>query len=156
MKVDKKKLALSIALPLATGGLSAFLTRDGMKAFEGINKPPLAPPQWAFPVVWTALYVGMGIAAYLVDSSDASQIRKDRAFTAYYIQLALNFVWSLIFFGMGLYLVAFCELVLLWAAVAVTLVLFRAIRKPAGNIMIPYLIWLTLAMYLNWGVYTLN
>lgn len=156
MKSNTKELIRSVTLPLVAGGLSAFLTKDGMKAFEYLRKPPLSPPQWIFPVVWTALYAAMGVAAYQVKTSGAPQERIERSLTAYYIQLALNFVWPLLFFGMGLYLWSFCELVILWVAAAVTLISFRFIRKNAGGLLIPYVVWLTAALYLNWGVYVLN
>lgn len=94
MKIQWKNLITCLAIPLAVGSLSALLTRNNMEAFDSINKPPLAPPGWLFPVVWTILYILMGIASYLVLMSKKSN---DTALTVYGIQLAFNFFWSIIF-----------------------------------------------------------
>lgn len=147
---------------MAVGGLSAFLTRGSMEAFNALNKPPLTPPGWLFPVVWTALFILMGIASYLVltsgrthqTSAQASAVRK--ALTAYGIQLAVNFVWPILFFNAKLYFFAFLWLVLLWLLIWLTFVLFYRISKPAGWLLVPYLIWVAFAGYLNLSIYLLN
>jgi len=156
MRMKKKRLAISIVIPLAVGGLAGLLTKDSMKAFAQVEQPPLSPPGWLFPVAWTLLYVLMGIAACLADGSGAprEQIRRGR--WAYGVQLAMNFVWPLIFFGGGWYLAAFVWLVGLWIAAMVTAVRFGRMKKAAGYCLIPYLVWLTFAGYLNIGVYLLN
>lgn len=147
---------IAVAIPLAVGGLSAFLTRQGMENFQLVRQPPLSPPMWLFPVVWTILYILMGIASYLVYASDASNPRKERALTVYAIQLAFNFMWSLIFFNIGLFLFAFIWLIILWVQIFVCTVLFYYITPRAGKLMIPYLLWASFAAYLNLGVYLLN
>lgn len=151
-----KNLIPAIALPLAVGAAAGFLTKDGMAMFAAIDKPPLSPPGWLFPVVWTALYIMMGIASALVWSAGVSPARQDRALTVYGLSLLANFVWPLIFFGMELYLIAFFWLLLLWALVAICTLLFWYISKVAGKLMLPYLAWLTFAAYLNLGVWILN
>ena len=158
MKHDIKWKALlpSLAIPLATGGLSAFLTRDGMRRFNSLAKPPLSPPQWLFPVAWTALYLMMGTASYLVWVSDASPARKERALTVYGFSLAVNFLWPILFFTMQAWLPAFFLLLVLLALVAVSALRFSAITPPAGKLLIPYLLWLVFAGYLNLGVWVLN
>ena len=158
MKHDIKWKALlpSLAIPLATGGLSAFLTRDGMRRFNSLAKPPLSPPQWLFPVAWTALYLMMGTACYLVWVSDASPARKERALTVYGLSLAANFLWPILFFTMDAWLLAFFLLLVLLALVAVSALRFSAITPPAGKLMIPYLLWLVFAGYLNFGVWVLT
>ena len=153
MKLQWKKLIISIALPLAVGGVSALLTRKGMQDFASVLQPPLSPPAWLFPVVWTVLYILMGVACYLVWVSPQ---RDKNALFAYGIQLFFNFCWSLLFFGAKNYLFAFFWLLLLWAAILWTLVLFYRTRKPAGYLLIPYLVWVAFAGYLNLGVYLLN
>lgn len=149
-------LIISVIIPLAVGGVSAVLTRDGMKLFKLMNKPPLTPPDWVFPVVWTVLYVLMGLAAYWVYSSDASEVRRVRAMTVYAVQLGMNFFWSIIFFALEMYLTAFVWLVGMWVLIAVCMALFYHIDNRAGLAMLPYLVWTTLAGYLNMGVFVLN
>ncbi len=153
MKIQWKKFILCIALPLAVGGLSALFTRGGMQAFQALNKPPLSPPGWLFPVAWTILYILMGIASYLVLTSGKPN---RTALTVYGIQLAFNFFWSIIFFGFEAYLFAFIWLVILWILIFVTTILFLGISKPAGYLLLPYLLWVTFAGYLNFYIYLLN
>ena len=151
-----KQLIPAIALPLAVGAAAGFLTKDGMAMFAVIDKPPLSPPGWLFTLVWTLLYIMMGISSALIWSAAVSPARRDRALTVYALSLVANFVWPLIFFGMELYLVAFFWLLLLWALVAISSLLFWYISNTAGKLMLPYLVWLTFAAYLNLGVWVLN
>ena len=153
MKIQWKKLIICIAIPLLVGGLSALLTQGSMETFEMVNKPPLSPPGWLFPVVWTILYVLMGIASYLVLTSGKPD---DIALKAYGIQLAVNFLWPILFFNLNLYLFSFIWLVALWLLVYQTIRLFWSASKTAGALMIPYLLWITFAGYLNLGIYFLN
>ena len=158
MKHDIKfrPLIVSILIPLAVGGLSAFLTKDAMKLFGMVKQPPLSPPSWLFPVVWSILYILMGIASYRIWVSDVSISRRDRALRFYAASLAFNFLWPIFFFGMELYLFSFLWLILLWLLVVLCVVLFYYISDAAGKLMIPYLVWLTFAGYLNLGVWLLN
>lgn len=153
MKIERKKLLICIVIPLIVGGISAFLTRGNMQTFSTLNKPALSPPGWLFPVVWTLLYILMGIASYLVLISKRVSTN---ALTLYSIQLVFNFFWSIIFFKLSLYLFAFVWLVVLWILILKTTILFYQIEKPAGYLMIPYLLWVTFAGYLNLGIYLLN
>ena len=113
-----KPLLVSLAIPLAVGGLAAWLTRDGMKAFAALAKPPLSPPPWLFSAAWTLLYALMGLACYLVWVSDASPARRERALTAYGVSLAVNFLWPILFFTVRARLAAFFLLLLLLALAA--------------------------------------
>lgn len=149
-------LAVSIILPLCLGGISAMLTRDMMKEYFFLNKPPLSPPGWVFPIVWTILYVLMGLAAYLVCVSGADEKIITRALTFYSIQLVLNFVWSLLFFNHSLYLLSFIELCLMLAAIVIGTVYFFKASSLAGALMIPYIFWTGFAGYLNIAVYKLS
>ena len=90
MKIDIKKLVISIAIPLLVGGLAGFVTRDSMMQFESLIQPPLSPPGWLFPIVWTILYTLMGISSYLIAQSGADEVEIAEAQTMYYFQLALN------------------------------------------------------------------
>ena len=155
MKIQWKKLLACLAVPLAVGGLSALITGGGMQAFEALNKPPLAPPGWLFPVVWTILYILMGTASYLVLTSGKPR-RARAALYVYAVQLVFNFFWPVLFFSLKMYLAAFIWLVLLWLLILAAAVLFCQISKPAGLLLIPYLLWVAFAGYLNFAVYLLN
>lgn len=156
MKCNWKKLALAVVIPLAVGGLSALLTMDNMVMFDAVNKPPLAPPKWLFPAAWTVLYVLMGIASYSVFTADAPAGKKRASLIVYAISLAFNFLWSIIFFNLDNYLLAFVWLCALWLLIVIVTVQFFGISKKAGRLMLPYILWVSFAGYLNYGIYLLN
>lgn len=153
-KIQWKKLIICLAIPLAVGGISAFLTRNSMELYENIVQPPFSPPSWLFPVVWTILYILMGISSYMIYTSYSDY--KIEALTLYGLQLVLNFIWPLVFFIGQKYLIAFIILVVLWYVVLKMIQAFADIKPLAAKLQIPYLIWLTFAAYLNLGVYFLN
>lgn len=149
-----KAYLVSIGIALAVGIISALLSMKGMKSFASLKQPPLSPPGWLFPVVWSVLYILMGVSAarvYLANTEDSSQ-----ALWIYVFQLIVNALWSPIFFGLGLRLVAFVWLLILLALVILMTVRFKRIDTTAGNLQFPYMIWLLFAGYLNMGVYLLN
>ena len=113
----------------------------------------LTPPMWLFPVVWSILFVLMGIASYLVVMQKGEDTK---ALTLYAVQLIFNFFWSIWFFNLGWYLFAFLWLVALWILIIATTVAFYRISKPAAWLMLPYLVWVAFAGYLNLGVWWLN
>lgn len=156
MKLNIKQLIICIAIPLLVGGLSAFLTRDSMTTFSRVIKPPLSPPGILFPIVWTVLYTLMGIASYLIISSDAAKEDVQNAIFVYALQLGINFFWSIFFFNLQWYLFSFFWLLLLWTFILYTIVVFYRISKPAAYLLIPYLLWVTFAGYLNLGIAILN
>lgn len=153
MKIQWKNLITAISLPLAVGALSAWITKGGMASFELINKPALTPPGWLFPVVWTILYVCMGIASYLVVQSGQSN---QTALALYALQLGFNFFWSIWFFHFEWYLFSFIWLIALWILILLTTIAFYRIRHAAGYLMLPYLLWVSFAGYLNWMIFRLN
>ncbi len=155
MKIHLKKLLIAIGIPLLTGGLSALLTMGSMSSFEEVRKPPLSPPGWLFPVVWTILFILMGIASYLVFTAEENTLRLP-SLILYGVQLFFNFFWSIIFFNLEAYLFAFVWLLILWALILLTTLMFYRISKPAGILMLPYLLWVTFAGYLNFGIFLLN
>lgn len=156
MKSEKYLLAKCIAIPLIVGGVAAFLSRGGMAIFATLKQPPLSPPGWLFPVVWTILYVLMGIASYLVWTSVAEDNVIADAIVLYCYQLTVNFLWPIFFFDFGWYLFSFFWLLLLCGMVYLTVRTFSNISKPASYILIPYLVWVIFAGYLNLGVWLLN
>ncbi len=152
--IKLKPLLVNLFIPLAVGGLSAFLTKDSMEVYGGINQPPLSPPAWLFPVVWTILFLLMGVAAYLVWMRDSTG--RNGALTLYGIQLVFNFAWTLIFFNLQNYGLAFFWLIVLWVLILLTTIRFFKETPAAGWLMLPYLLWVTFAAYLNAGVWLLN
>ena len=155
MKKDFKKRLICWAIPLAVGGLATLLS-GGMGNYRVMNQPPLSPPGWVFPIVWTVLYLLMGEASWRILTSGAEPDKIRKALIAYGVQLGLNFLWPIVFFGGQMYLTAFLILILLWVAIFITLRRFSAINETAGDLLIPYLLWVTFAGYLNLGVYLLN
>ncbi len=151
-----KPLLLNLLFPLAVGGLSALISGGGMETFQSLNQPPLSPPGWLFPIVWTILFLLMGIASYLVSTSDAPRGQARFAKKIYAAQLIVNFFWPILFFNLQQYLLAFFWLILLWVLILKTLLSFYKISKPAGYLLLPYLLWVTFAGYLNLGVFLLN
>ena len=122
---------------------------------ETVNQPPLSPPAWLFPVVWSILYVLMGISATRISLAPDSP-QKKQGLNLFIIQLVLNFFWSLIFFNLQAYGLAFLWLVALWITVFLMILSFRKADPVAALLQIPYLIWLTFAAYLSFGVWYLN
>lgn len=156
MKRNTKIFIISILLAEAVGGLSGFLTREGMKIYtEMIAQPPLSPPPLLFPIVWGILYALMGIGSARIWLTPASPERS-RALNLYAAQLVVNFFWSLIFFNAQAFGFAFFWLLLLWLLVLLMILAFREVDPLAAWLQVPYLIWLTFAAYLNLGVWYLN
>ena len=148
-RIQWKPLLICLAIPLAVGGLSALITNNGMEAFAALRQPPLSPPGWVFPVVWTILYVLMGLACYRF-RADAVSVR------LYAGQLLLNFLWPVLFFSAAVRLLALIELLLLWGLVLWLLLRCYDRDRRAFWLLVPYHLWLTFAAYLNFGVLLLN
>lgn len=116
--------------------------------------PPLAPPAWLFPIAWTILYALMAYAGYLIATSHDTD--SESALRVYWLQVLVNALWPLFFFRLQWLLFSFVWLLLLLFLVVVTAVRFRAVSCPAGGLLLPYLLWLVFAGYLNFGIYLLN
>ena len=157
MRIRKwKPYAVFIVLTEAVGALSGFLTKDGTKTYEAFAaKPTLTPPGAVFPVVWSVLYALMGIGAARVWRNPASAMRK-QSVILFAVQLAVNFVWSLLFFNAKVYGFAFIWLALLWILIVLMIRAFYQVDKTAAYLQIPYLLWVTFAGYLNFMVWQLN
>lgn len=156
MKFNLKLFLLCLAFPLIVGGLAGLITNDNMITFQMLNKPVLSPPGFIFPIVWTILYILMGISSYLILRSEDNSEILNTALKFYIVQLAVNFFWPIFFFTFEWYLFSFFWLFLLIVLVICTIILFAKISKPAAYLMIPYLIWLIFAGYLNLSIYLLN
>lgn len=156
MSENRKLLIKSIALPLLVGAVAGLLTRNAMQDFDVLIKPPLSPPGWLFPVVWTILYTLMGISAYIIKTSDADAETKSDALTIYNYQLIVNFLWSIFFFNFEWRLFSFFWLLLLWMLIILMIRQFDKISHTAAYLNIPYLLWVTFATYLNYAIWWLN
>lgn len=155
----KKKTVVNVCLvvtPILIGIASSILTRDMMLEYGNLNKPFLAPPTILFPIAWTILYLLMGVGAALIYTSDKNNEFRSTGLILHVVQLILNFFWSIIFFNMGQYVIAFIWLIILWLVVLSMLMNYKKISKTAFFLNIPYIVWLTFAAYLNLAVAILN
>jgi translocator protein len=150
-------LAAFVALTVSAAGIaSAFTARSVRTWYPALRKPPGNPPASYFGPVWTVLYALMTIAAWNVWRTGDGWSGASSAITIYLIQLALNAAWSTIFFGLRSPGLALLEIILLWAAILVSTILFWRISTFSGALLIPYLAWITYAIYLNAGIWRLN
>lgn len=143
--MKRKPLSVSLLISLGTGVIAGFLTSGSMEKYQEMYHPPLSPPGWVFPIVWLLLYTLMGISAYRIYMKNP----KAEALKLYLIQLAVNFLWPIFFFNLGWQLFAGVWILLLWYLVFLLIKEFARIDPGAAKLLIPYLIWLTLAAYLN-------
>ncbi len=145
-----KPFVFFIALSLGVGALAAFLTRGNMNIYDDIISPPLSPPMWLFPVVWTILYILMGVSGGVIYNQNKTVPG------VFYTQLAVNFLWSIIFFNLRLFLLSSIWLVLLILLIWRMIKEFRIIDIRASYLQYPYLAWCIFALYLNIGIWILN
>ncbi len=156
------KLVIAIVVSELAGIIGSFFTVSAIPNwYSTLIKPALNPPAWVFGPTWTTLYALMGIAAWLVwkrwDQGDPStRLRVKTALTIFGLQLFLNAIWSIIFFGLHSPGWALVDIVLLWLAIVWTMVVFYKISKPAAYLLIPYLLWVSFAGYLNYSIWMLN
>ena len=152
-----KPYAISILISLGVGGLSALITQGNMDLYGEVKAPPLAPPSILFPIVWTALYILMGISAAMIYLGKNTDLKKRSAALATYASsLVVNFAWSIIFFNFKAYFFAFIWLLLLLYFIVKTIVQYKEINKAAAYLQIPYALWVTFAGYLSFGIWILN
>jgi benzodiazapine receptor len=161
MKEYKRKalgLLIAILLPFIVAGIGGIATSSSVSTwYPNLKKPAWNPPAWVFGPVWSLLYLSMGLASWLVwrtDAADRSQVRQ--ALGWYGLQLGLNALWSVIFFGLRQVGLALVEIVLLLGALLTTLVMFRRIRPSAGWLLSPYALWVGFATALNAAIWWLN
>ncbi|OIQ17614.1 MAG: sensory protein TspO [Flavobacterium sp. MedPE-SWcel] len=152
------KIIILVIICLAVGYLSSLVTRDSVATwYITIQKPIFNPPNWLFAPVWTLLYILMGIAAGLIWSEiDTKKEVIKKALLFFAIQLALNALWSYLFFGLHNPLLALIEILILWVMMYKTFSLFSKINKIAGYLFIPYILWVSFAILLNAAIWWLN
>lgn len=133
---------------------SAFTISQIPTWYATLHKPALNPPAWVFGPVWAGLYLLMGVALYLVWESHSKD--KKRALWLFSVQLALNAIWSPVFFGVHSIGNALAIIVLMWAAIVMTILIFKEVSKPAAALLVPYILWVSFATYLNFALWWLN
>ena len=148
-----KRFIIAIIIPLLAGFIGNLLG-NASQGFDSITKPSFTPPGILFPIVWTILYILMGISSYFIYQSNSKD--KKCALIIYGIQLFFNMMWTFFFFRLKLYLFAFIWLIILIILVIVMIYKFYKIDKKAGLLQLPYLIWITFASILNFSIYLLN
>lgn len=153
MKIDFKTLLFSILIPVFLGSFVGFLTAP-FNNYNNLDQPPFAPPAIVFPIVWTILYILMGVSSYIIIKSNSSE--KNDALFIYGIQLIINLLWSIWFFVFQFYLFSFIWILLLIGFVVVMIKKFYDISKISAYLQIPYLLWLIFASVLNLSVWILN
>ena len=151
------RLIIAVLLPVLVGAVSGLFTASSVKTwYVTLNKPSFNPPSAVFAPVWTTLYIMMGVAFYLIWVKTPKGVQRSRAMLLYFIQLFLNFGWSFLFFYQQRPDLALIEIGVLWATIAGTLFLFYRISKPAGWLLVPYLLWVSFATVLNFAIWQLN
>lgn len=157
MKIDASKLFPSLAFPLVVGFSSSFVVMDStVHFFDLLNKPPLTPPAWVFGPVWTLLYIMIGLALYFFWTSKAPSKIKRPGYLFFLLQIITNFIWTLLFFGARSPWMGMIDIVILLAMIITNLILFWRIDKNSGLLLLPYLVWVAFAAYLNIGIWLLN
>jgi len=151
--MKKSKLIISLIIPLLAGFIGSLFTSPSIKSgwYESLAKPALVPPSWVFPIVWTILFILMGVALYLVWQKSRHP-KKRLAYLLFTAQLILNVWWSMLFFYLQRPSWALFEIIPLWLAILFTLLIFKKINCRAGWLMLPYLLWVTFALYLNYNI----
>lgn len=153
MKTENKSiLIISILIPLVVGSLSALFSNSS--AYSTLNKPSFSPPSLLFPIVWTILYILMGVSSYIIYMSDDPG--RKRALKTYVVQLVFNFFWSIIFFGLSQYRFAFLWLLALILLIIIMIRQFYRISPVSAYLQIPYLLWCIFAAFLNFMIVQMN
>lgn len=151
------KLAASLAVVLAAGGIGSLATTRAIPTwYKNLSKPPFNPPEWLFGPAWTALYLMMAVAAFLVWNQGFSTPGVKLALGVFLLQLVLNSLWSVFFFGLRSPLAGLMDIVALWLAIIANIVLFFRVSTPAGVLLLPYIGWVTFAAVLNAAIFRLN
>ncbi|GIK84008.1 MAG: TspO and MBR [Patescibacteria group bacterium] len=151
------KLFFSITLPFFVQAVGSFVTNPSLPGwYESLNKPELNPPNWLFAPVWTTLYFLMGISLYLVWSSDSKSKIKRPAILLFFVHLALNSLWSFVFFDWLDISLALLVIITIWLLIVLLMILFSRINKLASYLLIPYLVWVSFATYVNFEFWRLN
>ena len=157
MIIKWKSLIINILIPIVVGLLSAISTKDSMDIYKDIILPPLSPPSFLFPIVWTILFVLIGIASYVIwESTNVDIEKKKTAFTLYGLDLIVNFIWTIVFFNLRNYDFSVFIIIMLLLIIVANIFSFGSISKRAAWLLVPYLMWVSFATYLNIAIAVLN
>jgi len=151
------KLICSVAVCILIGFLGSFATRGSVTTwYADLSRPSFTPPDWTFGVVWPILYVMMGISAFLIWNMGFVKTEVKVALGIFGLQLILNGLWTPIFFGLHLIGLALLEIIMMWAAILMTIIVFWRVSKPAALLLLPYILWVSFAVVLNFSLFFLN
>lgn len=148
------KLMVSLIIVFIVGAIGSVATSPQIPVwYATLARPAWAPPNWLFPVVWTILYILIGISLFLVWRKG---LESKQALVVFAVQLGLNLLWSLVFFGLHSIVGGLVIILMLWMAILANIIVFYRISRWAGLILLPYLVWVSIASYLNYSIYLLN
>lgn len=148
------KLMVSLIIVFIVGAIGSVATSPQIPVwYATLDRPAWAPPNWLFPVVWTILYILIGISLFLVWRKS---LESKQALVVFAVQLGLNLLWSLVFFGLHSIVGGLVIILMLWMAILANIIVFYRISRWAGLILLPYLVWVSIASYLNYSIYLLN
>jgi translocator protein len=151
------KFLISIVISFAPGIIGIFFTYDAIPTwYAGLDKPFFSPPNWIFGPVWSLLYLLMGVSFFIIWTAKQKESKKTDAYLLFFIQLILNTLWSIVFFGIKSPLLALIEIVILWVSIFLTIISFNKIARIAGYLLWPYLAWVTFATLLTLAIVWLN
>lgn len=151
------KLIISIVVCEFAGIIGSFFTSSSVSGwYAGIVRPAFNPPSWLFGPVWTILFVLMGISVFLVWKNGLERKDVRIAIYIFLVQLVLNTLWSIIFFGLKNPGGAFVEIIFLWISILFSIFAFAKVSKTAAWLLVPYILWVSFAAYLNYSIWSLN
>ncbi|HOK02107.1 MAG TPA: tryptophan-rich sensory protein [Spirochaetota bacterium] len=150
------KLVISIAIPLFIGFIGSFFTSSSVDTwYKTLKKPDFNPPNWVFSPVWTLLFILIGLSFYIIWKNNFGG-KKVLLLNIFFTQLFANLLWSLFFFGLRSPFWALIDIIVLWLAILVNIIVFYRVSKPAGILLVPYILWVSFAALLNFYLYILN
>lgn len=154
---ETPRLVISLIIVFFAGAIGTVATLSEIPTwYAALAKPTWAPPNWLFGPVWTTLYILIGVALFLVWRKGSDKKDVKLALFVFAVQLVLNVLWSVVFFGYHSLLGGVIVVILLWIAILANIIVFYRVSKPAGLLLVPYIIWVSIASYLNYSVYLLN
>lgn len=156
-KIKILPLVLSVGVCFLAAGIGSVFTTSAIDTwYTTLQKPVFNPPSWIFGPVWTLLYLVMGISLYIFWNTKTNAKEKRQGLSLFFVQLALNVLWSILFFGLKSPIAAFFGIILLWLVIFLTIKNFLQISKAAGWLLIPYIAWVSFAAVLNLSIVILN